>query len=136
MATATSKELFAGDTNDPRVLALRAYIWGHAPLLAARLREQLTQPDDPFATRPPTSPGAALNHLGHQRELSDSSLPGIAPNVDTLYSLAWVDLAEEPFVLEAPTSALAITRFSSALPTQQLSCPLALARTELACRRS
>ena len=44
MATATSKELFAGDTNDPRVLALRAYIWGHAPLLAGRLREQLTQP--------------------------------------------------------------------------------------------
>jgi hypothetical protein len=102
MATATSKELFAGDTNDPRVLALRAYIWGHAPLLAARLREQLTKPDDPFATRPPTSPGAALNHLGHQRELSDPSLPGVAPNVDTLYSLAWVDLAEEPFVLEAP----------------------------------
>ena len=47
MATATSRELFAGETNDPRVLALRAYIWGHAPLLAARLREQLTNPIDP-----------------------------------------------------------------------------------------
>ena len=56
-------------------------------------------PSPPGRRRPPARP---LNHLGHQRQLSDSSLPGVAPNVDTLYSLAWVDLAEEPFVLEAP----------------------------------
>ena len=29
-------------------------------------------------------------------------MTGVAPNVDTLYSVAWIDLAEEPFVLEAP----------------------------------
>ena len=77
-------------------------VWGHAPLLAARLREQLTKPDDPFAARPPTSPGAALNNVGHQRRFSDPGLAGVAPNVDTLYTLAWLDLADEPFVLEAP----------------------------------
>ena len=102
MATPTSAELFAGETGDPHRIALRASIWGHAPLLAARLREQMTRPGDPFATRPPTSPGAALNNLGHQRRLSDSGMTGVAPNADTLYSVAWIDLAEEPFVLEAP----------------------------------
>jgi hypothetical protein len=101
-ATPTSAELFAGETGDPYVIALRASIWSHAPLLAARLREQMTKPDDPFAARPPTSPGAPLNNLGHQRRLSDSGMAGVAPNVDTLYSVAWIDLAEEPFVLEAP----------------------------------
>jgi len=102
MATPTSSELFAGDSDDPHLLALRAYVWGYAPLLAARLREQITNPADPFAQRPATSPGAPLNNIGHQRRLSDAGMPGVAPNVDTLYSLAWLDLAEEPFVLEAP----------------------------------
>jgi hypothetical protein len=101
-STRTSSELFSGDSDDPYVLALRAAIWGHAPLLAARLREAQTNPGDPFAARAPTSPGAALNNMGHQRRLSDPTLAGIAPNVDTLYSVAWLDLADEPFVLEAP----------------------------------
>jgi hypothetical protein len=102
MPVPASSELFAGDSDDPNVLALRAYVWGYAPLLAARLREQLTNPGDPFAARPPTSPGAALDNMGHQHRLSDPGMPGVAPNVDTLYSLAWLDLAEGPFVLEAP----------------------------------
>ena len=70
--------------------------------LAARLRQSFTNPADPFAPRLPTSAGAPLNSIGHQRRLSGPTLPGVAPNVDTLYSLAWLDLAEEPFVLEAP----------------------------------
>jgi len=102
IAPTTSRELFGGATHDPYLLAVRAYVWGHAPILAARLRQTFTNPDEPFAPRPATSAGAPLNNMGHQRRLSDPTLPGIAPNVDTLYSLAWLDLADEPFVLEAP----------------------------------
>jgi hypothetical protein len=102
MAVPASSELFAGETDDPHLLGLRASVWGHAPLLAARLREQITNPDDPFADRPPTSPGAPLNNMGHQRRLADPGMVGVAPNVDTLYSLAWLDLRDEPFVLESP----------------------------------
>jgi hypothetical protein len=29
-------------------------------------------------------------------------VPGVAPNVDTLYSVAWLDLGDDAFVLEAP----------------------------------
>ena len=97
-----SRELFARETDDPCVLALRAYVWGLPLILATRMRQLFTNPLDPFAPRLPTSAGAPLNNLGHQRRLADPTLAGIAPNVDTLYSLAWLDLAEEPFVLETP----------------------------------
>jgi hypothetical protein len=79
-----------------------AYVWGFPLVLAARLRQSLTNPSDPFGPRLPTSAGAPLNNMGHQRRLSDPTLPGIAPNVDTLYSLAWLDLGDESFVLTAP----------------------------------
>ena len=95
--------LFAGDTNDPYRLALRAHVWGFAPILATRLRQGFTNPADPFIERNPAMAGAPLNSLGHQRRLADASLKlGVAPNVDTLYSLAWIDLAAEPFVFETP----------------------------------
>jgi hypothetical protein len=101
-APATSRHLFEGETDDAYLLALRASVWGYAPRLAARMRLSFTNPADPFAPRLPTSAGAPLNNIGHQRQLSDPTLPGVAPNVDTLYTLAWVDLAAEPFVLETP----------------------------------
>jgi hypothetical protein len=102
IASTSSDELFAGETDDPHLLAARAYVWGFPLVLAARLRQQFTSPEDPFALRVPTSAGAALNNIGHQRRLADPTLAGVAPNVDTLYSLAWLDLGSEPFVLETP----------------------------------
>jgi hypothetical protein len=81
---------------------MRAYVWGYALILAARLRQHFTSPEDPFASRPPTSAGAPLNTIGHQRKLADPTLAGVAPNVDTLYSLAWLDLSDGPFVLDTP----------------------------------
>ena len=100
---AEGSEIFAGETADPYALAVRAYVWGFALVEAARLRQNLTRPADPFGERSPTSPGAPLNNVGHQRRLSDPSFDaGVAPNVDTLYSVAWLDLADEPFVLETP----------------------------------
>jgi hypothetical protein len=98
----TAEGLFVGETNDPYVLAVRGYVWGFPLVLAARLRQQFTNPDDPFAARGATSAGAALNNMGHQQQLADPTLAGVAPNVDTLYSLAWLDLRDEPFVLETP----------------------------------
>jgi len=86
-----------------RSLATTAYVWGSALVASARLRQNVTRPDDPFAVRPASSAAAPLNNLGHQRQLSDPQLTvGVAPNVDTLYSLAWLDLEQVPFVLETP----------------------------------
>ena len=89
--------------NAIRELAADAYVWGSALVGAARLRHNVTRPDDPFARRPLSSAAAPINRLGHQSALSDPELGvGVAPNVDTLYSLAWIDTDQEPFVLETP----------------------------------
>jgi hypothetical protein len=98
----TTAEIFAGRADDPYTLAVRAYVWGYPLVSSAGLRHALTNPADPFARRPPTSPGAALNHLGLQKQLSDPRTLGLGVNVDTLYALAWLDLADAPFVLETP----------------------------------
>jgi hypothetical protein len=86
-----------------RGIATDVYVWGSALVDAMRLRHNVTSPRDPLAARPPSSAAAALDNLGHQRRLSDPDLTvGVAPNVDTLYSLAWLDLDAGPFVLETP----------------------------------
>lgn len=74
------------------------YVWGYPIVIAKRLRERMTS--GPQSER---SAAAPLNTFGHQQLLSDPSYRvGIAPNVDTLYSVAWLDLDSGPFVFEAP----------------------------------
>jgi hypothetical protein len=91
------------DTAELAGIAERAYVWGFALVVAARIRQNLTLPLDPTAPRPASVAGAPINNLGHQRALADPELRvGVGPNVDTLYSLAWLDLADEPFVFETP----------------------------------
>lgn len=88
---------------DLRDDACALQVWGFPVIFAQRIRLRFTAPSNPHAQRPPTSAGAALNCLGHQRELSDPTLTaGVAPNVDTLYSLAFVDLDSGTFELRLP----------------------------------
>ncbi|UUE28372.1 DUF1214 domain-containing protein (plasmid) [Rhodococcus qingshengii] len=78
-------------------------IWGFPIIFAQRMRIRFTSPLEPHARRAPTSAGAALNRMGHQRRLSDPTLTaGVAPNVDTLYSLAFIDLESGDFELHLP----------------------------------
>lgn len=78
-------------------------IWGLPLVFAQRVRLGFTAPLDPDGPRPATSAGAPLGTMGHQRELSDPSLTaGVAPNVDTLYSLAFVDLDRGDATLRMP----------------------------------
>ncbi|MCX0269168.1 DUF1214 domain-containing protein [Nocardia zapadnayensis] len=91
------------DPDDITRRAAELHIWGFPYVFAQRLRWRFTLPLTPDAPRPETSAGAALNRLGHQRRLSDPTLTsGVAPNVDTLYSLAFLDLAGTTFRLRLP----------------------------------
>lgn len=86
-----------------RQLASTAYVWGYPLIRSAQLRQNMTLPEDPFRQRPSSVPGAPINRLGHARDLATPALrQGVAPNNDTLYSLAWLDLDAGPFVLTAP----------------------------------
>lgn len=82
---------------------LNLFIWGYPLVIASRLRERMTSAQVLPGAQAERSASAPLNTFGHQQMLSDPSYRvGIAPNVDTLYSVAWLDLDAGPFVFEAP----------------------------------
>lgn len=89
--------------DEVRATAARLQVWAFPCVMAQRVRLNFTQPRDPTAARPATSAGAALGRVGHQRALSDPGLRvGVAPNVDTLYSVAWLDLDAGEHELRTP----------------------------------
>lgn len=99
----TTADLFAGSSTDPYTLAVRATVWGYPLVRAAQLREKATLPKDPFAPRPATLATAPINRLGRARELAGPETRiGVAPNNDTLYSLAFLDTEAGPFQLDTP----------------------------------
>lgn len=92
-------------------------VWVYPLVFAQRVRLNFTQPLDPTAERPLNSAGAPLNTFGHQRRLSDPTLTvGVAPNVDTLYSVAWLDVRHNDFTLRFPDFGARYASFQLALP--------------------
>jgi hypothetical protein len=84
-------------------LGKRAYVWGYPLIRSAQLRQNMTLPEDPLRPRSPSAAGAPINRIGHARELADQrTRQGVAPNNDTLYSVAWIDTASGPYVFETP----------------------------------
>src|SRR4051794_39804047 len=89
--TASGSALPTGD--DDLSALIRVHVWGYALVFAARLRQNMTLTPAPRGSGPSRSAAAPINTFGHQRLLSDATYRvGVAPNVDTLYSVAWVDL--------------------------------------------
>jgi len=80
---------------------LQAYIYGYAPVAMAALRVEMTAVHD--ASRPGRAP---INQLARTRALAGAGSHFVPrPNADTLYTLAWLDLAKEPMVLHVPDTA-------------------------------
>lgn len=91
------------DAQNPYQLARRAFVWGYPLVRAAQIRHHMTAPADPLRARAPGTYGAPINRFAHARALATPAMKqGVAPNNDTLYSLAWLDMNDGPFVLEAP----------------------------------
>jgi hypothetical protein len=80
-------------------LGVEAYIYGFPAVEMYRLRYN-------FAFNPVNQNRTPLNRFRHRRELIDHTYTAVvSPNSDTLYSAAWLDLAQEPMVLHVPKSA-------------------------------
>ncbi len=95
--------LFKGEAQDVQTLAMRAYVWGYPLVQAARIRFQITRPGQPASGPDDADIHAPINSFALSRKLSDhTARMGVGPNNDTLYSLAWMDLKDGPFVLETP----------------------------------
>jgi len=71
-------------------LAAEAYVFGYPLVLMSVTRDVMS------ATTP-------INHFHHLRTFPDHTFTDVVtPNADTLYSMAWLDLTEEPQILTVP----------------------------------
>ncbi|MBK8308485.1 MAG: DUF1254 domain-containing protein [Gammaproteobacteria bacterium] len=80
-----------------RELARAAYIWGYPMVdLYSILHSQTLDPSSAEFKAP-------LNHVGHVRHVgTPQDKVVVAPNLDTPYSYAWLDLRAEPVVITVP----------------------------------
>ena len=85
------------DVHVVREAARDAYIYGYPIVLMERTRQVSTAVPRPEGSRAP------LNQYAHIRTFPDPNFKDVvSPNVDTLYSIAWLDLAMEPLVVTVP----------------------------------
>lgn len=78
-------------------IAYRAYVWGMPLVEAALIRARFTQGQGAADEATP------INAFKHRRTLSGPEMRvGVGPNNDTIYSSAWLDLANGPLILTSP----------------------------------
>jgi hypothetical protein len=81
-------------------LGVQAFIFGFPYIYLPSLRWSWVTVPKPEGSITPYAP---LNHFYHVRKLADATYrDGGAPNDDTLYSIAWVDVSKEPVILSHP----------------------------------
>ncbi|MCY1669666.1 DUF1214 domain-containing protein [Novosphingobium sp. SL115] len=77
--------------------AYRGYVWGMPLVEAALIRKRFTQGQSAKDTDTP------INAFKHRRMLSGPEMrAGVGPNNYTIYSSAWLDLADGPLIVTAP----------------------------------
>lgn len=81
--------------------AQKAYLYGYPLILMERTRQVSTAVPQSDASRAP------INQFVHIRAFPDPDFKDVvSPNVDTLYSIAWLNLKEDALVLEVPDASL------------------------------
>lgn len=76
---------------------VEAYIYGYPLVTMEMTRRVMTNVEKPAATRAP------MGQFARVRQYPDASFRDVtAPNADTLYTTAWIDVGAEPWVLCLP----------------------------------
>lgn len=84
---------------DIATLAVDAYVFGYPLITMDQTRLVMTN----VATPEEASGRAPMGQFANARGYPDASFRDVtAPNANTLYSTAWLDLAKEPYVLSLP----------------------------------
>lgn len=82
---------------DASAIGTEAYIYGYPLVTMEMTRRVMTNVEAPGDNHAP------MGQFYNARTYPDSSFRDVtAPNADTLYSLAWLDLAKEPYLLSLP----------------------------------
>lgn len=83
--------------DEAKQIALDAYIYGYPLVTMEMTRRVMTNVQEPVGTRAP------MGHLIRMREYPTAAFRDVtAPNADTLYTTAWLDVGKEPWVLSLP----------------------------------
>jgi hypothetical protein len=83
--------------DEAKQLAVEAYIYGYPLITMEMTRRVITNVAKPAGTRAP------MGHLIRLREYPNAAFRDVtAPNADTLYTTAFIDVSREPFVLSIP----------------------------------
>jgi hypothetical protein len=91
IAAATAKEIEA------REIAIEAYIYAYPLVTMEMTRRVMTNVDKPAGSKAPMGQFARLRTYP---AVDDHSVT--APNADTLYTLAWLDVSKEPWIVSTP----------------------------------
>jgi hypothetical protein len=80
-----------------RDIAVDAYIYGYPLVTMEMTRRVMTNVAAPDSSRAP------MGQILRKREYPDAAYRDVtAPNADTLYTIVWLDVAKEPWVLSIP----------------------------------
>jgi hypothetical protein len=83
--------------NDTAAVAVDAYVYGYPLVTMEYTRRVLTNVEKPEGSRAPMGQFARLREYP---AASDHAVT--APNADTLYTIAWLDVGKEPWILSLP----------------------------------
>ena len=90
---------FAEEANDVWKTVEDAYLYAFPLLLMDATKTLSTNCEEPVAGRAP------INQFMHGRGTADASFRTVVtPNVDTVYSQVWLDLADEPLIFVMPAA--------------------------------
>src|SRR5262245_20633927 len=91
-------EADGGGRVDPASIAMDAYVYGYPLVTLDQTRLVMTN-----VSSPNTTGRAPMGQFANATSYPDASYHDVtAPNANTLYSVAWLDLKKEPYVLSLP----------------------------------
>ena len=95
-AEAAAKE--AAKEAEARAIAIEAYIYGYPLVTMEMTRRVMTNVEKPEGTRAPMGQFVRMRDVSRTPTFRDVT----APNADTLYTTAWLDVSKEPWILSIP----------------------------------
>ncbi len=86
-----------GKEKEALEIGIEAYIYGYPLVTMEMTRRVMTNVAEAKGKNAP------MGQFANMRQYPDASFKDVtAPNADTLYSVAWLDLAKEPYILSLP----------------------------------
>ncbi|MFI4955371.1 MAG: DUF1254 domain-containing protein, partial [Gammaproteobacteria bacterium] len=99
-ASMYSSYVYARGNNPLYDTAVDAYVYGYSLVLMDATKKVVTNVPEPNPKG-----RAPVNQFSHSEAFpTPEDKDVVSPNADTLYSTAWLDLTEEPIILQLPTN--------------------------------